>query len=752
MMKRSPFLYNSAKAHSTHSGNFRLVALFRPRFSPSKHSQNSNISITSLIFIIFISLIVFTQITEIRADTTEWWKEEALVGSYSDGGDPMNVVVRGNYAYMAEWNEGLEILDITNLTHPIEIAQLNVGVAVNLALSENCAFLATSNRGIQIVNISTPSQPTLLTHYDEAGNYHDIKIVGHYAYALEYYEGLQILDISDPEHPSAVGQYYGGEFGYGLDIVDSYAYLANNLAGFLVIDISDPTNPTQVGEYTTNGQEIDVTIAGHYAYVADGWKGLKILDVHDPAHILKLGEISEGELCNDIQVSGNYAFMAYVDVGVKVFDIRDPTSPFKAAQYENGGSGRGVWVDNNYLFVADAVNGLEILNLTIFHDEDGDQIPDGYEQFYQLNASDPEDALKDPDADGLSILSEYRLGFNFTNADTDGDTLPDGWEYFMGLNGSDFGDANLDKDYDGISNRQEFLLGMNASSSDSDRDGLPDGWEVTNDCDPLVNDAKQDPDWDGRSNLREYLKQSNPHQFNFIAPVFLVSMIGLFFIMVGISNHHANMVFAREIVALQHQVDNEKPYSSPLQVDTLAAIQEKLASLLHKMTLLKVYGKNHHNFTQLQKQIEQKLLDALDQRIPSNERDMNVSLRDLVELRDQIQHLSIDHFLDLKDSLLTRITSLLSQIQTPQIKRTLLELAPQYPRLEIAELGEICGIQDLEILSHVIQDLIETGEIQARYFISTQTIVFTQHVSAEDLADLDNLFKQWDEPSQEKKR
>jgi len=181
-------------------------------------------------------------------------------------------------------------------------------------------------------------------------------------------------------------------------------------------------------------------------------------------------------------------------------------------------------------------------------DTDGDGMFDGWEMVYRnysmvlgrwtLNASDPSDAILDPDNDGLTNLQEFRFGTNPNvldsdgdglsdfrevmtyrsnpnSNDTDSDTLPDLWETDNGLNASDPKDAYLDSDGDGLTNKEEYGLrlvygnwtnpsGLDLNGDgvpdgfDTDRDGMPDGWEVGNGLNPLdPKDADLDSDHDG---------------------------------------------------------------------------------------------------------------------------------------------------------------------------------------------------------------------------------------------------------------
>lgn len=59
------------------------------------------------------------------------------------------------------------------------------------------------------------------------------------------------------------------------------------------------------------------------------------------------------------------------------------------------------------------------------HDDDGDGIPDEWEERYEFDPLDPSDATTNPDSDGLSNLKEFKRGTNPLDDDTDGDGVND---------------------------------------------------------------------------------------------------------------------------------------------------------------------------------------------------------------------------------------------------------------------------------------------------------------------------------------
>ena len=190
-------------------------------------------------------------------------------------------------------------------------------------------------------------------------------------------------------------------------------------------------------------------------------------------------------------------------------------------------------------------------------DSDGDGMPDGWENYYNLNPISDIDADEDNDNDGYDAdgndiinsdemftnLEEYQAGTSPWVNDTDADWMTDGWEIYWAdwltnclsdndckkeykgltpnssFNPINNADAWLDPDNDGWDanydsemsfgerylNYMEFFNQTNPYSSDTDEDTMSDGWEVYFDLNPLQpSDNFGDKDDDILPNLYEF--------------------------------------------------------------------------------------------------------------------------------------------------------------------------------------------------------------------------------------------------------
>ncbi|GCL41751.1 cadherin domain-containing protein [Dolichospermum planctonicum] len=144
----------------------------------------------------------------------------------------------------------------------------------------NYAYVADWTSGLQIIDISNPTTPTLKGNYDTSGNALGVQVVGNYAYVADTSGGLKIIDISNPTTPTLKGNYDTPYYAYGVQVVGNYAYVADGDSGLQIIDISNPTTPTLKGNYDTSGIAWGVQVVGNYAYVAD-YYGLQIIDVSE---------------------------------------------------------------------------------------------------------------------------------------------------------------------------------------------------------------------------------------------------------------------------------------------------------------------------------------------------------------------------------------------------------------------------------------------------------------------------------------
>ena len=296
-----------------------------------------------------------------------------LVGNYNTTGIAYGVQVVGNYAYVADWSSGLQIINISNPAVPTLVGTYDTSsYAHGVQVVGNYAYVADGYSGLQIIDISNATTPTLKGNYDTSASARGVQVVGNYAYVADDYSGLQIIDISNPTTPTLKGNYDTSGWACGVQVVGNYAYVIDYDpglqidSGLQIIDISNPAAPTLVGNYDTSGSARGVQVVGNYAYVADGYLGLQIIDISNPTTPTLKGNYDTSEFAWGVQVVGNYAYVADHYSGLQIIDISNPAAPTLVGNYDTSGVALGVQVVGNYAYVADAHGGLKIIGVSEF--------------------------------------------------------------------------------------------------------------------------------------------------------------------------------------------------------------------------------------------------------------------------------------------------------------------------------------------------------------------------------------------------
>ncbi len=311
----------------------------------------------------------------------------SLLGSYDTHRYSYGVAVKGSYAYLAAYRDGLITVDISNPSNPVTVFTnrwTTYPYAYNLDIDGDYAYVASISRGLTVFDVSMPSTPSLVTAYDLGyENVRDVKIFGNYAFcANSYYSedrnstnALCVVDISDPSSPVYIGGYNNGSRAYGVDVQGQYAYLAAYSNGLEIIDISNPTNPVFAGSYIRSPFDTydlphpyswQVDVSGQYAYLMDSGQILEIIDVSNPQTPTRIGSCHLGWADSSVNlfVQYPYVYIAYAasgrpeKIGLWIVDVSDPANPVIVADHPTRGYSRGVVVDNGHVYLADEPKGL----------------------------------------------------------------------------------------------------------------------------------------------------------------------------------------------------------------------------------------------------------------------------------------------------------------------------------------------------------------------------------------------------------
>ncbi|MFX0057137.1 MAG: LVIVD repeat-containing protein, partial [Candidatus Heimdallarchaeota archaeon] len=284
-----------------------------------------------------------------------------------------SVYVSGNYAYVTDAESGVAnaylILDISDPLNPILIGNCSLpDNPIDSVVVGNYAYIANGPAGLVIVNVANPSSPFMISQYDLPEYTLDIGISGNFAYVVfapatgtnTYFVSF---DVSNPSNPTLADSYHLPHFGYGLHVSGNRAYVACWMDDLLIFDISNPYNLYVLGGVNPPGESYDLYVEGNYAYQCCSSAGLQIIDVSNPANPYVVSSFDTPQVAYSVFVSGTYAYIADIYSGLRVAEISNPLNPINAGAINPPGTDYGVYVSGNYAYLASATGGLHIIEV-----------------------------------------------------------------------------------------------------------------------------------------------------------------------------------------------------------------------------------------------------------------------------------------------------------------------------------------------------------------------------------------------------
>ncbi|MGC9602818.1 MAG: hypothetical protein ABSE76_03750, partial [Minisyncoccia bacterium] len=283
--------------------------------------------------------------------------------------------VSGNYAYVADYEGGLKIFDISNPKNPVFVGQNNTYVGSPFAravvVAGRYAYVADEHAGLVIFDVSNSSAPTWLSTYAVTGTSYSVALSGTYAYLDDFNShATRVIDVSNPAAPALAGSLtVASSHPIGLAISGKYLYIADFTPAVYVADISNPASPTLVGTYSGVGTSVSSPTAlyasGKYVYVADQDTGLYTLDVSNPANPTRVAIYPPNGVGHyiGVQVAGTNIYVADHNGNTLVLDISTSTTPSLVGSIASAGTPNGIFVAGKYAYVADNDQGLDVVDI-----------------------------------------------------------------------------------------------------------------------------------------------------------------------------------------------------------------------------------------------------------------------------------------------------------------------------------------------------------------------------------------------------
>ncbi len=254
---------------------------------------------------------------------------------YDVASNAVDLVARGDYAYVLDYGGGVIVVDLTDGSVVDEDWYGGMDF-YSIELWGDYLLVTEEYYGLVVFEIVTDDDIEYLSDISLPDDgCLDVVARGQYAYVAAHRK-VQIVDLSTPSSPSWAGEIddFGYEYVHAVDVSGDILYVAvKSSEGYLSVsayDLDDnPIVPQLLSVVEIVGLDAyseNVKAAGHMVYLT-GPAGLLITDFYDPENpvvksLLRFSCDNSG-LC----VSGDWVYAGSAADGVRVIDASDPGNP-----------------------------------------------------------------------------------------------------------------------------------------------------------------------------------------------------------------------------------------------------------------------------------------------------------------------------------------------------------------------------------------------------------------------------------------
>ncbi|MHA1355206.1 MAG: LVIVD repeat-containing protein [Candidatus Heimdallarchaeota archaeon] len=224
-------------------------------------------------------------------------------------------------AFVACWNAGLQIVNLTDLNNLTIIGSYNDGVEMGGTYASNCIALATkTNGGTIILNVTNPTQPKKIYQYNTTGIPNICKIRENIAF-IAYWEAsgsrIVFLNITNTASPEFIGEYETGNT-YDFLLEEDLLVIGNDNTGVHFVNITDLTNPTLLNQIDTRGSVLGIDTLDNYVFVSDSYT-IEVIDYMDIDNLQIIGSYDNNGESQKLEVIGDLVYCCNAPLGLVIY-------------------------------------------------------------------------------------------------------------------------------------------------------------------------------------------------------------------------------------------------------------------------------------------------------------------------------------------------------------------------------------------------------------------------------------------------
>jgi hypothetical protein len=299
--------------------------------------------------------------------------KELTVAHHHEAADARAIQLRGEYAYVASGEGGLEVFDVANVDNK-DFSERITSAPVS-PLGQR-TFVKTKYATALALPSTMPMDPLRKTQFLPENEEQPIHPLYRYAYLADREEGLILVDVTTLTDGNPANNFLTRALTFNPDgllrgasaitVAGRWLYIGAD-AGLAILDIDQPLHPRIVATLGGITNPTAIAVQFRYAFITDA-KGLHTIDITDPAKPRLAASVPIPDARN-VYVARTYAYVAAGREGVVIVDVENPERPFIDQRFDDGlHDVNDIKIASTnasvFAYVADGQRGLVVLQLT----------------------------------------------------------------------------------------------------------------------------------------------------------------------------------------------------------------------------------------------------------------------------------------------------------------------------------------------------------------------------------------------------
>lgn len=309
----------------------------------------------------------FDQTTQLflSLDTGNQRLQRTVLPTYGQGGELLRV---GNFAYLANHQRGLTILDLTDPLHPRMIGAVALpGLARTVVVANQIAYVGCGDQGLAVVDIGAPTAPRLLTTLPEINTGQGMAVISDRLYITLFKShvesALAVIDIGQPERPRLLGRIPLQGQPLRVAAVGNRLCIAAGKAGLYILTLDVTGFPRVSALLSLPESALGLASAGQFVYLGSPSGALMVVDLAKEKAQLITSLPLPGDI-RQLLVEGGRLYALGVSNGGQIFDLSDPRLPQHTGYFEGPRASMYMAAIGDIVYVIGRNRGVHVLDLS----------------------------------------------------------------------------------------------------------------------------------------------------------------------------------------------------------------------------------------------------------------------------------------------------------------------------------------------------------------------------------------------------